>query len=412
MRPRYLVTAVTRCYNRNMGWNAERNSVRRNCGEGPVFCEGVPVRLAVGCDQPVTDFALAPSIRRFGTIWSSASDGAPHRVAAAFAHTRRGSEVRFRKLGRTDIDVSVVCCGTMAMSGAGTYGEQDDDVSVQMVHAALDAGITFFDTAEMYGQGHSEEVLGRALAGRRSEVVVASKVSPEHLRPDDLIAACEASLQRLRMDYMDLYQVHWPNRDVPFGETLAVLERLVQQGKIRCWGVSNFGRQDLAEALQVGHPEVNQLPYSMLWRAIEHDVVPICWDANISVLCYSPMAQGLLTGKFATPGDVPPQRRRPRYCWDAVIDLSFRVVAELRAVSEDIGAAMADVALAWLLARPGVTCVIAGMRTAEQARVNAQAADLVLSQDIVDRLDAASRPLRDALDANPDMWQADDSRYR
>ncbi len=321
--------------------------------------------------------------------------------------------MRYRELGRTGVEVSVVCCGAMAMSGAGTYGEQDDEQSVRTVHAALDAGITFFDTAEMYGQGHSERVLGRALAVRREEVIVASKVSPKNLEPDRLVQACEDSLRRMGMERIDLYQVHWPNHDIPFSQTAEVLERLCEQGKIRWWGVSNFGKGDLTDALQHGHPEVNQVPYSLLWRAIEHDITPICRDNGVSIICYSPMAQGILTGKFASPEDVPAQRRRPRYCWDGVIEKSFQVVRVVRDVSEEVGASMADVALAWLLHQEGVTSVIAGMRTPEQAKENAQAGDLLLPAEAIERLNSASQRVKDSLDANPDMWQAgDESRYR
>jgi len=301
----------------------------------------------------------------------------------------------------------------MAMSGAGTFGEQDDAESVRTVHAALDAGITFFDTAEMYGQGHSEAVLGKALTGRREGVVVASKVSSNHLSADTLPQACDASLSRLRMDYLDLYQVHWPSRQVAFDETAEALERLREQGKIRSWGVSNFGPRDLGDILRFGRPAVDQLPYSLLWRAVEHEIVPICLDNDVSVICYSPMAQGILTGKFSTPDEVPAQRKRARYCWDGVIDRSFAVVDELCAVSTDVAAPMADVALAWLLSRPSIASVIAGMRTPDQARQNARAADLILGEDAVQRLDRASKRVMDALDANPDMWQAgDESRYR
>ncbi len=320
--------------------------------------------------------------------------------------------MRYRKLGKTDIQVSVVCCGTMAMASAGTFGEQDDELSVQTVHAALDAGVNFFDTAEGYGDGHSTEVLGRALGDRRGQVAIATKVSRQHLAEPDLIQACENSLRRLRTDCIDLYQVHWPNHNIPFGETAGVLEKLRQEGKIRFWGVSNFGRADLTEALGVSHPEVDQLPYSLLWRIVEHEIAPICVANEVSIICYSPLAQGLLTGKFARPEDVPPERSRARYCKEAA-DLSFHVVNELRAASEELGQPMADLALAWLLDRPGVASVIAGMRTPEQARENARAADLELPPEVVDRLTAASQPLLDALDTNPDMWQAgENSRYR
>lgn len=321
--------------------------------------------------------------------------------------------MRYRKLGGTDIEVSAVCCGTMAMGSSGTFGEQDDELSVQTVHAAFEAGVNFFDTAEGYGEGHSEEVLGKALAGRREDAVIATKVSRHHLPEPDLIRACENSLHRLRTDHIDLYQVHWPDHEIPFIETAAALEGLREQGKIRCWGVSNFGKLDLAEALGApGHPQVNQLPYSLLWRVIEHDIAPICEQNEVSIICYSPLAQGILTGKFTSPDEVPPERSRARYCKGAA-ELSFAVVDELRAASEDVGESMADVALAWLLARPAVASVIAGMRTPEQARQNARAGELELPAEVVDRLTRVSQPVMDALDTNPDMWQeGEQSRYR
>lgn len=181
---------------------------------------------------------------------------------------REGQAMRYRKLGQTDIIVSVIAMGCWPIVGDFTWGPQDEADSIATIHAALDAGINFFDTAEMYGNGYSEELLGRALAGRRHEVVIASKVGSEHLAADQVIRAGEGSLRRLRTDYIDLYQIHWPSRTVPLAETMAALERLRQQGKVRAIGVSNFGLGDLGDLLAIGRPETNQLPYSLLWRAI------------------------------------------------------------------------------------------------------------------------------------------------
>ncbi len=321
--------------------------------------------------------------------------------------------MQYRRLGRTEIEVSVVCCGTMAMCPHPTYGPPDDAESITAVHTALAAGINFFDTAEGYGDGYAEDVLGRALQGRRGDAVVATKVSASHLRPADVVRACEESLRRLRTDYVDLYQVHWPSREVPFPETANALEKLLKQGKLRAWGVSNFGRLDLKDALEVAAPESNQLPYSLLWRPIEHAVLPLCDESAISVICYSPLAQGILTGKFAVPADVPPPRKRARYCHDEVIELSFDVVEEVRAISREIDEPMSSVALAWLLARPAVTAVIAGARSAEQVTQNVRAGLLRLPRGMVERLDRVSLRLKDALDENPDMWQEGEaSRYR
>jgi myo-inositol catabolism protein IolS len=321
--------------------------------------------------------------------------------------------MHYRRLGSTQIEVSVVCCGTMAMCPHPTYGEPDDGESITAIHTALASGINFFDTAEGYGDGYAEEILGRALEHRRGDAVIATKVSASHLRPADLAHSCEASLRRLRTDYVDLYQVHWPSREVPFAETAGALEGLCEQGKARAWGVSNFGRLDLQQALALAAPESNQLPYSLLWRAIEHEVLPLCDENALSVICYSPMAQGLLTGKFTAPGDIPPPRRRARYCRDDVVSLSFDVVREVRAISAEIEEPMSSVALAWLLARPAVTAVIAGVRNAEQVTQNVRAGQLQLPHGMVERLDRVSLRLKSALDANPDMWQeGENSRYR
>jgi aryl-alcohol dehydrogenase-like predicted oxidoreductase len=301
----------------------------------------------------------------------------------------------------------------MAMCPHPTYGEPDDAESITAIHTALEAGINFFDTAEGYGDGYAEDVLGRALQHRRGQAVIATKASAAHLAPADLTRSCEESLRRLRTDFIDLYQVHWPSRQVPFARTAETLDGLREQGKVRAWGVSNFGGLDMREALGVAAPESDQLPYSLLWRVIEHDVLPLCDDNAISVICYSPMAQGVLTGKFAAPADVPAQRRRARYCREDVIELSFDVVKEVRAISSEIDEPMSSVALAWLLTRPAVTSVIAGVRSAEQVTQDVRAGKLTLPRGMVERLDRVSRRLKDALDSNPDMWQeGDNSRYR
>ena len=321
--------------------------------------------------------------------------------------------MRHRRLGKTDMEVSVVCCGCMALAEGPTYGTTPESLSVRAIETSIDTGVNFFDTAEMYGHGQSEEVLGKALRGKRDGVYVSTKVSPEHLGERKLIAACEGSLQRLGTDYIDLYMVHWPNHEVPFEETARALEDLRSEGKIRAIGVSNFGTQDLSEAMALCDVQVNQLPYSLLWRAIERELVDVCLASNVSVLCYCPLARGILAGKFPKVEDIPDLRKRERYCRGGLIELTFGVVDELRAVSDETGEPMAAIALAWLAAQPAVGSVIAGMRSEPHARTNARAADLELGTEILRRLTEASQPLKDALDANPDMWrEGPQSRYR
>ncbi len=327
-----------------------------------------------------------------------------------------------RQLGRTDLRVSSVSMGCWAIVGDSTWGRQDETQAVATIRAAVEAGINFFDTAEMYGNGYSEELLCKALEDRREETVIASKVSPAHARSwSQLEKACEASLRRLGTECIDLYYLHWPCRDVPITDLLAWFGRLQRASKIRWFGVSNFGKGDLSELLEHGRCEVNQLPYSLLWRVIENEILPLCRTHEVGVTCYSPLAQGLLTGKFPSPDDVPEGRartrhfscRRPqaRHGGPGCEQETFAALREVTAVAREVGVPMAELALAWLLHQPGVSSVIAGARTPEQVRQNARAMVLELSPDILARLSAATAPLKARFGNNPDMWQSD-SRYR
>jgi myo-inositol catabolism protein IolS len=322
--------------------------------------------------------------------------------------------MKYRKLGRTDIEASVVAMGCWAIAGGHTWGPQDEADSIATVHAALDAGVNFFETAEGYGKGYSEEVLGRALKGRRREAVIATKVSRSNLAPDDVIKACEGSLQRLQTDVIDLYQIHWPSREVPISETLPALEKLLDQGKVRAIGVSNFAIGDLTALLPIGHCQTNQLPYSLLWRAIEHEILPKCIEEDIGILCYSPLMQGLLTGKYASPDDVPEGRARSRHFskdrprvrhGEAGCEAeTFAAIERIRQISASVGESMAKVSLAWLLAQPGVNAVLAGARKPGQIRETAQAADLTLAPETIEALTEATEEVKRLLGTNPDIW--------
>jgi myo-inositol catabolism protein IolS len=329
--------------------------------------------------------------------------------------------MKYRELGKTEITVSVVAMGCWALAGDATWGAQDQAASTATVRAALDAGVNFFDTAEGYGGGDSELVLGRALAGRRHEAIIATKASGSHLSEAELQQACERSLERLRTDYVDLYQIHWPRRTVPLAETLGAMEKLRQQGKVRAIGVCNFGLGDLSDLLQAGGAETNQLPYSLLWRAIEYQIRQRCVDEGLGILCYSPLAQGLLTGKFSSPDEVPAGRARTRHfsaerpqvrhgeagCEAQV----FAALEKIRRICDELGQPMAKVALAWLSRQPGVTSVIAGARKPEQIQQTALAADLTLSPETVGALSEATEEVKRALGSNPDMWQSE-GRFR
>ena len=330
--------------------------------------------------------------------------------------------MQYRKLANTDITVSAVAFGCWAIVGGFNWGHQEEKDSLAALRAAYDAGINFFDSAEGYGGGRSEQLLAKGLGDVRDQIVIATKVSPRHFSPDELRAACERSLRYLNSDWIDLYQLHWPNRDIPIEETLGVLADLKQEGKIRAYGVSNFGRQDLDVCLATDYSIAsNQLAYNLLFRAIEHEILPLCVREGISVLCYSPLMQGMLTGKFASADDVPEDRARTRHYssnrpqarhGEAGAEAeTFAAVAQVQRLANDLGEPMADVALAWLLAREGVTSVIVGGRNADQARRNTRAAELKLPQETVKQLSSATAALKQKLGQSADMWQSE-SRIR
>ena len=329
--------------------------------------------------------------------------------------------MHYRKLGKSDISVSAVAMGCWALAGDATWGPQDRAKSIATVGAALDMGVNLFDTAEGYSGGDSESVLGQALMGRRHEAVIATKVSRANLSAEEIRRACESSLRRLRTDYVDLYQIHWPSRTVSLLETMAALERLREQGMVRAIGVCNFGVQDLSDLLAIGWAEANQLPYSLLWRAIEYEIRQKCMDEGIGILCYSTLAQGLLTGKFASADDVPQGRARTRLfsgdrpearheeagCEEEV----FTALDQIRHICDEVHQPMANVALAWLLHQSGVTAVIAGARRPDQIQQTALAADLALGPETIMRLTEATEEVKRISGPNADMWQSN-GRFR
>lgn len=329
--------------------------------------------------------------------------------------------MQYRKLGRTDIEVSVICQGCWSLVSkdiAAVWEPNDLKDSIAAIHASLEAGVNFFDTAEVYGNGESEEIVGKALGPRRKGVVLATKIGPDKLTDrQSLRKACEESLSRLKTDYIDLYQIHWANPKVPLAETMEQLEELQAQGKIRAIGVSNFGTRYISELLADGRAETNQLCYNLLMRSVEYEIQPLCVENDIGILCYSPICQGLLTGKFASADDVPPGRARTRLfskdrpqtrhgecgCETQV----FRALDEIRKICASINEPMADVAMAWLLAQPGVTSVVVGSRNASQAQRNAKAGELKLAGEVISRLSATTEDIKQYLGTNCDPWRSD-----
>jgi aryl-alcohol dehydrogenase-like predicted oxidoreductase len=322
--------------------------------------------------------------------------------------------VEYRRLGKSNLNVSVIALGCWPFAGGAYWGDQPEKDSIDTVHAALAAGINFFDTAEGYENGQSERVLGKALIGRRSEAIIATKVSGKNLRPADVAVACERSLRNLQMDHVDLYQIHWPNHEVPLADTVGALSRLKEAGKVGAIGVSNFAVRDLTDMLALGECVSDQLPFSLLWRVIEREIQPLCVRKEVGIICYSPLAQGLLTGRYRSAEEVPdglaqsrwysgtrPQAQHGEAGAEAEV---FAALRDLAGIAAELGIPMATMALAWAKAQPGVTSFLVGARNPEELKWNLPVVDVALGADILGRLAAATEPVKAKLGSNPDMW--------
>ncbi|MEO1128072.1 MAG: aldo/keto reductase [Planctomycetota bacterium] len=322
--------------------------------------------------------------------------------------------MQYTKLNGIDLPVSRLAFGCMSTVASQTYPGLAEQQAVDTIRAAFDAGINFFDTARAYGDGESEELLGKALADVRDKVVIASKPKAGDLSESEVLSECEHSLKSLGTDFIDLYQIHWPKRVVPLEETVRAMEKLVQQGKVRTIGVCNFGPLDLEEWLGIGPVITNQFAYSLIARGPEFGTQQACVEHDIGILCYSPIAQGLLAGAYEAADDVPSGKARTRHfrgdrpearhgepgCESA----TFAALRSVRDIAESIDRPMADVAIAWLLSRPGVTAALVGASTAKSVQRNIAAADLQLSQETIDRLDAATEEVKQKMGPSIDMW--------
>lgn len=321
-----------------------------------------------------------------------------------------------RAVGGSDLRVSVLGLGCWPLGGGDGWGETDVQQGIATIHAALDHGINLFDTAEAYNDGRSEEIVGIALADRRDRALIATKVSPRNTEPSALRAHCEASLRRLRTDYVDLYQIHWPLPSERVEAAIATLEALRAEGKIRSIGVSNHGVCQLDEVVWTGAPVAsNQVVYNLLTRAIEFEVVPACRKYGMSVIAYMPLMQGLLADRYGSPDEVPGFRARTRHFASDRAGarhggpgheaLVFETLGRVRDVCRRLGRPMAEVALGWVMNSRTVASVLVGGRKPEQLLRNLAAAESPLPPDAVAELDAITRPLKDAMGPNIDLWQ-------
>ena len=319
--------------------------------------------------------------------------------------------MEYRSLGRSGLKVSTITLGTMTFGAAGGFaavGTTELDAARRQVDIALDAGVNLIDTADVYSDGASEEMVGTIMAGRRDAALLTTKVrfsmgngpNDEGLSRHHVIAGCEASLRRLQTDYLDLYQLHEWDGQTPLEETLAALDHLVTSGKVRYIGVSNFAGWQLMKAVGItqrdGLPPVTsqQIHYTLQAREAEYELIPAAVDSGIGVLVWSPLAGGLLSGKYRR-GHQPPSGARDLAAWGEPPvrdqELLHDIVEVLVEIAEARDVSAAQVALAWTLARPGVTSLVIGVRTEEQLRSNLDAVELTLAPEEIDRLEAASR---------------------
>ncbi len=304
--------------------------------------------------------------------------------------------MRKRKLGSRGSELTVIGVGTWAIGGGGwqySWGSQDDRDSIAAIHRAIDLGISWIDTAAVYGLGHSEEVVGRAIAGRRSKIMVATKCGRvwdpaggqivDRLSAADLRQQLEDSLRRLGTDYIDLYQIHWPRPDAQLEEGWGQIAKAITQGKVRFAGVSNFSVDQLRRVHAIYPVTSLQPPYSMLRREAELDLLPFCARNGIGVVVYSPMQMGLLSGAFSRDRvaklDPEDLRRRNPYFTEPALSRNLALVDKLKPIARRNGRTMAELAIAWVLRRPEVTAAIVGARRPEQVSETASAADWDLS---------------------------------
>lgn len=320
--------------------------------------------------------------------------------------------MEYRKIGETDLECSVITFGAWA-AGGWMWGGNDQNDAEGAIRASFDLGVTSIDTAPIYGQGESEEIVGRAIKGiprdkvqlltkygmrwdlKRGEFAMKSKNNQgmdieiyKYAGKESIIKECEDSLRRLQTDHIDLYQIHWPDPTTPVSESMEAVQLLIEQGKVRHAGVCNFNADQMAEAEQTLTLASNQVPYSMVKRGIETEVVPYCIKHKKSIIAYSPLERGLLTGKMKpgykfNDGD---HRATHRFFTDQNMLLTSQFLDKLKPLADEKNCSLSQLVLRWTIEQPGITIALAGARNAEQAISNSKAAYLQLSRDEIDSI--------------------------
>ncbi len=307
--------------------------------------------------------------------------------------------MKTRKLGKNGPEVTELILGTWAIGGS-MWSSYDEKGAIEAIETAIERGITTIDTAPAYGAGHAEELIGSIIQGKRDKVIIASKCGlniegryEKNLTPAFIAHDLEMSLRRLKTDYIDLYQVHWPVNDVPIEETMSALLKAKEQGKIRHAGVCNFSGKELSAAIRAGDVVSYQPNYSLLERDIEKEQMKVCVDNGVGIISYGSLGAGMLTGKYRELPVFPKGDARnffyrffKKEYWPRV----RQVVDTLCAIADKRGARPGHVAIAWILSRPGVSAAIFGARSGEQVSDNLGGASLVLSHDEISELEKVS----------------------
>ncbi|WP_274651010.1 aldo/keto reductase [Paenibacillus humicola] len=306
--------------------------------------------------------------------------------------------MEYVQLGKTDLKVSRITYGAMELGGGNAYaGGMDrwavkpDEDNIRLLQTAFENGVNSFDTAELYGAGRSEMIVGKALGGMRKDCVIATKISPHHLRPNDIRIAVSQSLFRLNTDYIDLYYIHAPSKEIPIEETMSELVKLRQEGVIRAIGVSNFSLGQLKQAMEYGRIDAIQPEYNLLQRNIEQDLMAYCVEHEISIMSYNSVAKGILTGAFHLYGHQVSdfRRNRPLFQPDNMRKTA-PLIAGLKEIADARGAALSQVAIHWLFRQKGLTSAIIGTQNEQHFLENLKAVGLQVTDEEIAGLSAVS----------------------
>jgi aryl-alcohol dehydrogenase-like predicted oxidoreductase len=338
-----------------------------------------------------------------------------------------------RQCKNPGLELSLIGTGCWAFGGGEYWGDQNQNDVNNVVHASVDLGINYFDTAEAYNEGRSESSLGKAIIGiPRDGIIIGTKISPSNCYKETLIQHCEASLRRIQTDYIDLYMVHWPlhphsirhfTNDIriiknppEIGEAIVTLQELKQQGKIRNFGVSNFSRNRLKK-LPLEEIAVNELPYNLLCRAVEYDTLPFCEQNGIGVIGYMALLQGILADIYPTLEDIPVWQRRTRHfnckstkeCRhgeEGAEEETNAAIKGIRGICKESGFSMAEIAIRWILENPAITCTLVGSRNVGELEANVKAVNCPLNKEKKAELDQITLPVMEKLGNHFDYYES------